>query len=205
MKASSHWLRSARYGTDCRLSKPYLEAGHMKPTAPTTGNQRISRLKPHEISIEKSTLPEATYKAFNPKFGTVSILRKHKTSNQLEFEIQLKTPSAEIITGSHELYVTQSARNYKNQTAVGYNYIDLGDLQGKGIGYLFHCAAAASAKALGADLFVVDDALEPGMQSLCKGARMYFLQHCDSYSIEPAAGETSFRHKAIENGWQLDF
>lgn len=177
----------------------------MKPTAPTAANQGLSKLKPHEISIEKARLPENTYKAFHPKLGAVSISRKNKTSNQLEFDIKLKTPNADTITGSHQMYVTQSARNYKNQTAVGYNYIDLGDLQGKGIGYVLHCAAALSAKALGADLLVIDDALEPGMQSLCKGARMHFLQQFDSYSIEPADGEKSFRHKAIDKGWQLDF
>lgn len=153
------------------------------------------------ISVEERPLPATVIRANHPTHGDLTITRKAKTGNELKFEFELIGGKGDTINVSHEMFVTKSARNYYGKSAVGYNYIDLGDLQGKGIGCLYHAVASAAAKELGVDLFIVDDVAEEAMRKLCNGAGMTRL--FESYSISPKMAERAFSNNAANKGWLI--
>ena len=156
------------------------------------------------IEIDERKLPGKIFKASHAEHGALKIIQREKSDSQISFKLELEPNEGVGLEVDIDMESSKSSRNYKGKSSVGYNYIDLDDLQGKSIGYVLHCAACNIAKQLQADLLVVDDVVEPAMHAMCEKADMTKLFD-DSYSINPSLGEESFRDKSMAKGWRLDF
>lgn len=155
-------------------------------------------------TIESRSLTSKIMKATHPLHGELTVERQAKAENenQLTFNLTLVQPNGETIEDSHEMFVTRSARNYPNQSAVGYNYIDLDEgFQGKGVGYVLHAAAAEAAVELDARLLVIDDVSTDAMFGFCRQTGM--KENFNSYSLSPPLAEEVFKNKAAFRGWTL--
>jgi hypothetical protein len=176
----------------------------VKTSEPDSSAVRTGSVKNTE-SVETTKLPAQIFRASHPKHGELEIIQHEKTDNKIQFTLTLRqTNNRQNSIIDVEMETSKSARNYKGKSSVGYNYIDLDDLQGKSIGYVLHCVACKLATQLGADLLVIDDVVEPAMRAMCQKVNMKPLFD-ESYSIEPSTGESSFRHKAIDKGWVVEF
>lgn len=155
-------------------------------------------------TIESRLLAPKVLRANHPVHGELTISREEKSEqqNELTFKLHLVKPNGDTFEDSHTMYVTRSARNYRNESAVGYNYIDLDEeFQGKGVGYVLHAAAAEAAKELDARLLVIDDVSTDAMRAFC--VRTGMTANCDSYSLSPMLAEEVFTQKAFARGWTM--
>ena len=200
----------AQHGQGSNASTSVRESSQPAPHLPAAPKFPTTRAAADRIRgaclVESKVLPGAVFKASHPDHGDLTITRKAKSGDQkeLDFDLELTGKDGAVVNDAHSMFVSKSARGYQ-QSAVGYNYIDLDSLAGKGVGYVYHAMAAASAKALGVSLFVVDDVVEEAMHSLCRGAGMRPSdQNSDdrnSYSLAPSAMERACRAKAESKGW----
>lgn len=202
----------AQHGQASNASPSVRESSQPAPhlsAAPKFPNSRAAADRVQgACSVESKVLPGAIFNASHPDHGDLTITRKAKSGDQktLEFHLELTGKDSTMVNDMHSMFVSKSARGYQ-QSAVGYNYIDLYSLAGKGVGHVYHAMAAASAKALGVSLFVVDDVVEDAMHGLCRGAGMRpsdeNSNECNSYSLAPSAMERACRAKAESKGWTL--
>lgn len=176
----------------------------MNPSVSSADETSRAQLPSKIANIELASLGKEQHRAFHPQHGALTITRQSKAGVDLSFSLELTSKAGDTSEVVVDVAASKSARNYKGQSALGYNYINLDDLQGKSIGYPLHCAICIAARELNADLVVVDDVVEPAMHAMCQKVSMRCL-HGESYSIDPRIGESSFRHKSIEKGWQVEF
>jgi GNAT superfamily N-acetyltransferase len=155
-------------------------------------------------TIESRPLASKVMKATHPLHGELTVVRQSKAENenQLTFSLTLVQPDGETIEDSHDMFVTRSARSHPNESAVGYNYIDLDEgFQGKGVGYVLHAAAAEAAVELDARHIVIDDVSTDAMFGFCRQTGM--KENYNSYSLSPPLAEEAFKNKAAYRGWTL--
>jgi DsbC/DsbD-like thiol-disulfide interchange protein len=75
-------------------------------------------------------------------------------------------------------------------------------MQGTGIGYMYHWAAAQTAALLGADYFSVDSATTEAMRATCKQSGMRDEYNSESYEGAPGSVVTAALNSAVRKGWK---
>lgn len=116
-------------------------------------------------------LTTAQYSLLHSQFGKLSITREEKTvdSKHVSFALRL----GEYESFRHNMVVIDKDEIHGGKSTLGYSDIEMSEeLQGKGISYAYHQAAAKAAQELGVDLFVIDNVVSPAMESACFGMQM---------------------------------
>jgi len=136
--------------------------------------------------------------------GTVMITRAAKASGQREvvFTITLTPLNALFVIHKQTVYVSNKDGKHEDESTFGYGVITMPDqMQGKGIGYIFHWFAAQTAKDLGVTYFVVDMVTTVPMEALCNGCGMD--PNFSDYQGNPETVLASAYHNATnEKGWK---
>lgn len=105
--------------------------------------------------------------------------------DSVQFQISLKPHNGQTVVDRHIMYVDNRDSDHHNASTLGYGDIDLKQgLRGKGVGYLYHLAAAEVARKLGITFFVVNNVLPGPMTGLCTKSGMA-LGTASSYELSP--------------------
>lgn len=138
----------------------------------------------------------------HPQHGTVSITPNRIDANTIKFTIDLKTNAGKLISDFHHMYISDSDSDHRGHSTLGYSIIDFDpDLQGKGIGFVYHHTAAHVAQSLNRELFVVDNVSSDAMGGLCERSKMRFDSH-NNCELEPATLIKNIGEILKEKGWK---
>ncbi|MGV2292718.1 hypothetical protein AAHK20_28690 [Trinickia sp. YCB016] len=122
----------------------------------------------------------------------------------MNFDIQYTAKDGKAATYRHTMYVSNEDPVHGNRSTLGYGDIDMPhEMQGKGIGYTYHAAAAQAAKELGVHSLVVDDCVSEPMRNLCEKTGMSDANSAAMYSFagNPDAMIANNQSKASQRGW----
>ncbi len=148
------------------------------------------------------TLAPSFYQSIHPRYGTATIERAAKTADgtQILFKLKLAPSRGQpIIEYQHRMAVLD-VDNIHPGSSLGYADIDVPpEMQGKGIGYMYHYVAALAAQELGVEFLAVDTVVSQPMERLCEGLGM--TARIGGYGGRPDDIVTAAREKAAKKGW----
>lgn len=206
--------QSARFSTS--QSEPSQQQWAAQPPRPGPGMLQTGSASTIEMSNVQTiqsiaptsrALPGATYRVSHPVHGDVTIERQPKSadSKTVTFNIQLQPGNGgSAVHYAHCMYVDNVDDEHRGHSTLGYADIFMPEeMQGKGIGYAYHAAAAQAARDLGVDRLVVNNCVSEPMRNLCENTGMSDLEASAafSYAGSPEALIASNQHKSSQRGW----
>jgi hypothetical protein len=150
----------------------------------------------------RRTLTSSSYQSAHRRYGTATIERAAKTADDTQILFKLKLAPLRgqpTIEYQHRMSVLD-ADNIHPGSSLGYSDIDFPrEMSGKGIGYIYHYAAALAAQELGIEFLAVDTVTTPAMEKLCEGLGM--TAAIGGYGGRPDDIVAVAGEKVAQKGW----
>lgn len=175
---------------------------HVPASPISTRSSLQSAVPASQTNAVDKNYAKNVYRWTHPLHGALTITRRPKAAkeNSTTFEIALNNRVNDI----HSMFITLHDDEFSGHSTLGYNDIFLNDeLQGKGISYLLHAAAAETAKLMNLEKFAIGSVVSDVMHTACAGCKMEDNGIASGYySADPSTVFNACQLKIRKKGWR---